>query len=116
MPGVIGHRNRKHRSSKRKNIQANKPQPTTPINMVTATKAGSVITITFNQPVALKGTPQYSLTGASVTAISAAMPSPTVVAITFSGAVTAATFVNVPYEESSVRNSSGGFVANSTFP
>jgi hypothetical protein len=48
--------------------------------------------------------------------VSAAMTSPTQVAITYSASVAAATAVNIPYEEPSVRNSSGGFVSTSTFP
>src|SRR5437773_827230 len=115
MPSAIT-RSNPNRSSRRRNVQPTKPQPTTPIGMVSAVKAGSVLTITFNQPVALKGVPAYTVTGAAVTALSAVMASPTVLTLTFSGAVTAATFVNVPYEEPAVRNSSGGFVSNSTFP
>lgn len=115
--GIIGRRNIKHRNGDRKkNNMANKPQPTIPIGIVTATKAGSILTITFNQPVGLKGVPAYTVTGAAVTALGAAMTSPTVMSLTFSGAVTAATFVNIPYEEPAIRNSSGGFVGVSTFP
>ena len=116
MPAGLIRKTIKHRTSRKTSGTPTKPQPTTPIGMVTAAKAGSVLTITFNQPVALKGVPAYTVTGAAVTPISAVMTSPTVLTLTFSGAVTAATFVNVPYEEPAVRNSSGGFVSNSTFP
>jgi hypothetical protein len=96
--------------------EANKPRPTTPINILGASKAGSVITITFNQPVALKGVPQYDANVVGVEPLSATMTSPTVMALTYSAAVTAVTLLTIPYEEPAVRNSSGGFVANSTFP
>ena len=116
MPGIIGRRNLKHRPNRRRNIQANRPQPTTPLSIVSASAAGSVLTIGFNQPVALKGVPQYTTDVAGADPVSAAMTDAMTLAITFDAAVAAATEVRIPYEEPAVRNSSGGFVADSTFP
>jgi len=115
MPSAIS-RQVKHRRSSRKNASANRPQPTTPISITSAVKAGSVVTITFDQPVSLKSVPQYDVNVAGVNPLSAVLTSPTVLALTYSAAVTAATVLTIPYEESTVRNSSGGFVSNSTFP
>jgi hypothetical protein len=89
---------------------------TTPVRIVSAAKAASVLTITFDQPVILKGVPEYTVTGASVTALSAVLTSATTLALTFSGAVTAATVVNIPFEDPGIRSAVGGFVANSSFP
>jgi hypothetical protein len=96
-----------------------RPPKTSAISIVSATKSGSTVTITFNQAVLPpKGgiVPQYTLTGAAVTPMSVAMTSPTTVEVTFSGVVTAATDINIPYEEPAIRNAIGGFVAQSTFP
>jgi hypothetical protein len=101
---------------RRKNSQPNRPQPTTPITIASATVAGSVLTIEFNQPVSLTGVPQYTTDVAGADPVSAVKSNATTVEITFDAAVAAATVVNIPYEEPGVRNSSGGFVSNSTFP
>ena len=114
MPSAIS-RTVKNRGSRSKN-GVNRPQPTVPIAISSVTKAGSVLTIVFAQPVILKGVPKYTTNLAGVTAISAAMTTPTTLAVTFSAAVTTATTLNIPYEEPAVRNSSGGFVSDSTFP
>ena len=114
MPSAIS-RVVKNRPSRRKN-NLNRPAPTTPISVVSATKAAAVLTIVFNQPVALKGVPQYTTDLPGITALSAAMTNPTTLALTFSATVATATEVNIPYEEPAIRNSSGGFVSTSTFP
>jgi hypothetical protein len=93
-----------------------RPQPTAPISIVSASAVGSVLTITFNQSVVLTGTPAYTTDVAGATAVSAVRTAPTVINITFSAPIAAATVVNIPYEEPAVRNSGGGFVADSTFP
>lgn len=92
------------------------PKRATPVRISSAAKAGSVLTVTFDQAVRLKGVPQYTLTGAIVTPLSAAMTSPTVMALTFSGSITAATVVHIPFEDPAIRNAVGGFVADTTFP
>jgi hypothetical protein len=115
MPSAIK-RVPKRRPSRRKNNMANRPQPTSPIQIVSATKALTVLTITFNQPVALSGVPQYEVVGVvGATPVSAAMTSATVLTVTYSVSIATATAVNIPYEEKAIRNASGGFVATSTF-
>jgi len=106
-----------HRPDRRKNPEANKPQPTAPITVTGASIAGSVLTLTFDQPVALKGVPNYAIVGVvGADAVSAVRTTPTTVAITYDTALLGATSVTIPYEEPAIRNSSGGFVRNSTFP
>ena len=104
------------RNRRRSNSSVNNPQPTTPIAVSGVAAAGSVLTVTFDQPVSLNGTPAYTTDVAGAEAVSAVMTSPTTVAITFDAAVAAATELSIPYEEPAVRNASGGFVSTSTFP
>jgi hypothetical protein len=114
--GIIGRRPRKNRSSRRKNNMQNMPLSTTPIGVTGASALASVLTVIFDQPVSLNGTPAYTTDVAGATATSAVMTGPTTVAITFSAAIAAATEVRIPYEEPAIRNGSGGFVSTSTFP
>jgi hypothetical protein len=101
---------------KRSNSSVNNPQPTVPIALVSAVKNTTKITVTFDQPVALKGVPGYTTNLAGVTALSAIKTGPTTVEVTFSASVATATTLHIPYEEPAIRNASGGFVSDSTFP
>ena len=114
--GIIGRRPRANRMPRRKNMGTNVAQATTPIKIVSATAAGAVATVGFDQPIALSGIPAWTTDLVGVTAISAARTNATTIAITFSGAITTATEINIPYEDPAVRNASGGFVSTSTFP
>ena len=114
--GIIGRRRGPNRPSRRRNPAATVPQPTAPIAVTAASALGSVLTVTFDQPVALNGTPAYTTDVAGAEAVSAALTSPTTVAITFDASVASATEISIPYEEPAVRNASGGFVSTSTFP
>ena len=116
MPAGIIRRQIKHRPSRRKNIMANRPQPTTPITVTAAAAAGSALTVTFNQPVALKGVPQYTVDVAGADPVSAVLSAPNICVITYDVAIAAATTLTIPYEEPAIRNASGGFVSTSTFP
>jgi hypothetical protein len=84
--------------------------------MTSAIGAGTTLTVGFDQPIVLTGTPAYTTDVVGASAVSAVKTGPTTIAITFSAVVTAATEVRIPYEEPAVRNSSGGFVSTSTFP
>jgi hypothetical protein len=99
-----------------RNSVVNNPQPTTPILVTGASVLGSVLTMTFDQMIALDGVPQYTTDVVGATALSAVMVGTNTVAITFSATVATATEVRIPYEEPAVRNGSGGFVSTSTFP
>ena len=113
--GIIGRRPRANRASRRRN-PASVPQPTAAIKVASASAAGSVVTVTFDQVVGLNGTPKYTTDVAGADAVSAVQTSPTTVEVTFDASVAAATALNIPYEEPAVRNASGGFVSTSTFP
>src|SRR5215510_11050281 len=96
----VGMRNkqRSRTSFRNTNPRANRPQPTTPIGIVTATKSVAVLTVTFNQAVMLKGTPAYTTNLAGPTPLSAVMTSPTTLQVTFSATIATATTLNIPYE------------------
>jgi hypothetical protein len=81
----------------------------TPIGIVSAVAAASVVTITFNQPVSLKGIPQYpNNTGQMPT--SAVLTTPTVLSLTYPLGPEA-TGITIPAEDAAIRNASGGFVS-----
>jgi hypothetical protein len=114
-PAIIGARPRSTRVRAKGNT-GNNPQPTTPIKVTAATKLGSVLTVTFDQPVSLNGVPKYATSVVGATAMSAALTGMNTVAITYSATITTASTLTIPYEEPAIRNASGGFVSTSTFP
>jgi hypothetical protein len=115
MPGSVMKVSRNTRRTSAKN-SVNRPQPTTPIAITSCTKAAAVVTIVFNQSVMLDGIPAYTTNLVGPTVISAALTTPNTLVLTFSATVATATTLNVPYEEPAVRNPSGGFVSQATFP
>jgi len=114
MPSAM--KTKKSRSPRLRGLTATNPQATTPIKVTSANAATTVVTVTFDQVVALTGTPNYTTDVVGADPVSAVQTSPTTIDITFSASVAAATELNIPYEEPAVRNSSGGFVSTSTFP
>ncbi len=92
------------------------PTRETPVRIESATAVGAVLTLTFDQPVVLKGTPKYTTDVAGATATSAVLTTPTTLAVTFSATIAAASEVTIPFQDPAVRNAVGGFVADSTFP
>ncbi|MCI0363468.1 MAG: hypothetical protein L0219_06265 [Phycisphaerales bacterium] len=88
----------------------------TPVRIVSAVKNAAVLTVTYDQPVVLKGTPKYTTNLAGITALSATSPSPAVVQITFSATIATAVTLNIPVVDPAIRNKVGGFVADTTFP
>jgi hypothetical protein len=114
MPNVL--QKQKKRANKIGKTTVNNSAKTSPIKVASADAATTVVTVTFDQVVFLKGVPQYTTDVAGADPISAVMTGPTTIAITYSATVAAATALNIPYEEPAVRNSSGGFVSTSTFP
>lgn len=113
--GTIGARARAKRLPPRRN-PAGVPNPLASIKVVSAVTSGAVLTIGFDQVITLNGTPTYTTDLVGVTAVSAVRTNPTTIAVTFSGALTSATALNIPYADPAVRNASGGFVSTSTFP
>lgn len=97
----------------RERVELKRP---TSVRVVSAAVNGTVVTMTYDQPIVLKGTPDYTTDVAGATAVSATSPTLNAVEITFDADVSAATEVNIPVADPSVRNKVGGFVADTTFP
>lgn len=109
MPSIIGKKTGR-RSSRHPNPRANRPQPTAPINIVSVTKNNLTMAITFDQPIAIKGVPQYGTDLVGPVPQTAGLSAPNVLQLTFTSSVAAALQLVVPYEEPAIRNLSGGFV------
>lgn len=90
----------------------------TPVRVVSATKSGSVLTMTFNQAVTLRRgeVPQYTTNVAGADPLSAELANPTTLLVTFDAAITTATTVTIPPTDPAIRSQNGGFVADTTFP
>jgi hypothetical protein len=78
--------------------------------------AGNDLTIRFNQPVALSGTPQIVTDVAGAVAVSAAQSADDTIVVTFDNAVAAATAYTVPLNDAAIRTRSGGWADQGTFP
>jgi hypothetical protein len=113
--GVLGRRQVKHRAPRRKN-GPNRPAPATPVNVVSATKTGSTLAVVLSQPASLKGLPAYTTNVSGLTVTAASLTNPTTLSLTFSGALTTATSLIVPFEEPAIRSASGGYLTSGTFP
>ena len=88
----------------------------TPVGISSVAVNTTVLSVTFDQAVILKGVPQYTTDIAGATPASATMSSPTTLELTFSATIAAATEVKIPFEDPGIRSAVGGFVADSTFP
>lgn len=108
--GIIGRRSAAHRRGRRTNFV------TSPIGVVSATKATTNLTVVFNQPVSLSGVPAYTTSVSGPTPISAILTSPTTLQLTFSASVATATTFTIPFEDAAIRNVSGGYANPGTFP
>jgi len=88
----------------------NTPQPVAPVLIVSTSAMGVTLTVTFDQPIAVNGTPGYTLNG--VAAVSAVQTAPNIVAIAFASAINNTGYLNVGFRDSAIRNASGGFVTS----
>jgi len=98
------------RARRERNPRVNRPQPTAPINIISAIKSAAQLTIVFNQPVSVRGVPQYTVNAAGATPQTVGILSATSITIVYSADISLADELTIPYEEPAVRNSSGGFV------
>ena len=92
------------------------PKRPTSIRVSSAVKNTTVLTVTFDQPVCLFGTPAWTTDVPGATVLSATSPSPNVIEMTFSATIAAATEANIPVADPTIRNKVGGFVADTLFP
>ncbi len=87
-----------------------------PIRIVSAVKNTTHLTVTFNQPVVVRGLPNWTTSVEGPTVVSVTSPSPAVVVATFSATIAAATTMSVEPTDPAVRSMSGGYVADTMFP
>ena len=94
------------------------PKKATPVRISSASVAASVLTVNFDQPVVLNGTPEYAtdVAGATPVAGSEVMTTPTTLQLTFSAPIAAATELTIQFEDPAIRSAVGGFVADTMFP
>jgi len=88
----------------------------TPIIIIDVNTTGSVLTLVFDQPVSLNGTPKFKPDVAGADPVSAVQTAPNTVAITYDTALTGATGMNIGYRDPAIRNSSGGYVTSVEVP
>jgi len=115
MPSTITRPKRNRRSRRLAGEQRPQEKPV-PILITTAVPLGAVLTLTFNQAVSLQGTPAITTDVVAADVVSAAQTAPNVVAITYDAAILAATRVNIPFNDPSIRNASGGYLTSNVFP
>ena len=97
----------------RERVELKRP---TQLRVASASVSTTVLTLVFDAPIVLRGTPDYTTDVPGATAVSAVSPSMNTVEITFSATIAAATEVNIPVADPAIRNKVGGFVADTTFP
>ena len=107
MPSAIT-RSRKNRRSRRLSGQTRPMQREIAVEIENATAAANVVTIIFDQPVSLKGIPQYPNNNGALPT-SASLSNPTTLVLTYPIGPEA-TGITVPSEDPAIRNSSGGYV------
>ena len=115
MPDLIP-RNAPNRPSPKENPPFNRPAPDAPIVITGSAAAGTILTLTFNQAVALDGTPAFTTDVGGATPVSAEQTAPNVVAITFSAPIDLATSINIPFRDRAIRNAGGGYVTSTVLP
>ena len=116
MPSPITPTKRGNRRSRQLSGQVRPMQRQIPVQVVDVTAAGDDLTIEFNQPVAMKGIPQFLKNG-TIAPIAANMTSPTVLVLTYPtpvGPPVPATNFLVPAEDPAIRSVTGGFVTPTT--
>ena len=113
MPSPITPTKRGNRRSRQLSGQARPMQRQIPVEIVNVTSAGSEVTLEFNQPVAMKGIPQFLKNG-TIPPTAANMSSPTTLVLTYPALGPVAANVGIPPEEPAIRSVTGGFVTPTT--
>lgn len=98
-----------------KNRERPKDKRTTPIRILNASAAGTVLTLSFETPVIVKRTPKIETDVVGAAPVSAQATNPTTVEVAFDADISAATSMTLPFQDLGVRNTQGGFIADLTF-
>lgn len=101
---------------KERQNRTKEPQPfKTPVRITSASVDLSVLTVEFDQPVILKGVPQWTIDVVGAEPVSATKVNATTIAITYSQSVALGTTITIPFQKDTVRSSVGGYVADSVY-
>jgi len=82
----------------------------TPIYITAASVMGAGLTLTFDQPVQLCGTPGITTNVAGAVPTTAHQQAANRVVIIFSSVLAGATTINLPWRDPAIRNICGGYV------
>lgn len=91
------------------------PKTQTQARIIRADKNVAVLTLGFDVPVVLRGTPAYTTDLPGITVLSAEAVSLTDVEITFSASIATATTLTIPVADPAIRTKVGGFVADTMY-
>jgi hypothetical protein len=94
----------------------NKPLPQAGFAITSASVSGSVLTLTFDVPVNVVAVPKITTDVAGAVAVSAVATNLQTVEVTFDNDISAATSVNLDYQDPAIRSNGGGFVFSPSFP
>jgi len=83
-----------------------------PIYITATSVMGAGLTLTFDQPVLLRGTPAIATNVAGAVPVVAHQASPTRIVIIFSSVLTGATTLDLPWRDPAIRSASGGYVTS----
>jgi hypothetical protein len=86
-----------------------------PINIAAVSVMGAGLTLTFDQPVLLRGTPGITTDIAGAVAISAIRQAPNRIMIIYSASLAGARVLNLTYRDPAIRNGSGGYLTSNRF-
>lgn len=87
---------------------ANRLGSRTPLVPTLGAHSTNSITLTFAEPVVLKGIPNYS--NGSITINAATRPTPNTVQLVGSGNFISSIPLTIPFEDPAIRNMAGGYV------
>lgn len=108
----------KNSAARRKNLPGpgggNRTGTRTPIAIDSFDDGSATTAVTFDQAVILDGIPHWTdLSTPSITVTAASLTAPNVVELIWNAAPTVA--VSIPFEDTGIRNSVGGYVRDSVF-
>ena len=87
----------------------------TPICITDVSVMGAGLTLTFDQPVLLRGTPGITTDIAGAVPVSAIRQAPNRIMIIYSSSLAGARLLNLTYRDPAIRNGSGGYLTSNRF-
>jgi hypothetical protein len=97
-------------AGRRAKNSANRPHPSTPITIVSASAGDTALVLALDQPVSLSGTPAITVNVAGAVPLSAIQQDETHIMIVFDRDIGLATTMSIPWQDPAIRNATGGFI------